>query len=86
MSKVICIPCLNLSNYEFVIHRHSKAKCSLCGNKSERLRQMLLVSILGYKKECTHDEGCDKVKIKWGCDEERCPYTKLLTEGDRKIK
>lgn len=77
MSKVICIPCLNMSNYEFIIHRHSVAKCSLCGNKSERLRQMLLVSIIGIK-ECRQEDGCDKVKIKWVCKEEGCPYTKLI--------
>ena len=60
MSKVICIPCLNMSNYEFIIHRHSVAKCSLCGNKSERLRQMLLVSIIGIK-ECRQEDGCEYV-------------------------
>lgn len=80
MSKILCIPCLNLSNYEFIIHRHSRGKCRLCGKHGIK-GQALLVTIFGVKKECEHEDGCDKVKIKWVCEEEGCPYTKLLTGG-----
>ena len=70
MSKVICIPCLNLRTpYDYVIHRHSKAKCSVCGKN----RQGLLVSITDVKeKECTHSMGCSDVKIKYICRKENC--------------
>lgn len=73
---VICIPCLNLLDYEFEIHRHSHAKCSACGEK----RQALLVTITKpTMKECTHPTGCDGVKIKYVCEKEYCTEIKLLS-------
>jgi hypothetical protein len=71
MSKVICIPCLNLHTYtyDYVIHRHSMAKCSQCGRK----RQGLLVSITGPKfRECTFEPGCSDIQIKYGCPHPSC--------------
>ena len=71
MSKIVCIPCLNLKYhiYDYVIHRHSKAKCSVCGKN----RQALRVSITDVKeKECTHPMGCSDVKIKYICRKEKC--------------
>ena len=82
MSNIMCIPCINRSNHELVFHRHSRGKCSVCGNKSERLRQTLLVSVVGIFKECDIDEGCDNIKLQWVCKEATCPHKLLLTEGD----
>ena len=70
MSKVICIPCLNLHTaYDYTIIRHSNAKCSQCGSK----KQGLLIENLRPKfKECTHEMGCSDVKIKYGCPHPSC--------------
>ena len=64
MSKVICIPCLNLEYYdcEYVIHHWSRASCSVC----EKTRQGLLVSILNCprKRSLTQDEIKRKMEAK----------------------
>ena len=71
MSKVICIPCLNLRTpFKYVIHRHSRAKCSVCGKN----RQGLLISITDWDKKCTYLEGCEHVTLEWKCNQKTCPY------------
>ncbi len=71
MSQVICIPCLNLRMFDFdyVLHRHSKAKCASCGATG---RQGLLISIIDFETECIDQNGCDNVKIKFICDKTEC--------------
>ncbi len=70
MSKVICIPCLNLRlfDFDYIIHRHSRGKCFSCG----ATRQGLLISINDFETKCTHAMGCSDVKIKYVCKKETC--------------
>ena len=75
MSKVICIPCLNQDFYDhkYVIVRHSRARCSVCGELCKGSnRQGLLVKILNIDRACTHPDGCDDIKIKYVCKKGEC--------------
>lgn len=65
MSQNICIPCFNdLQNeHRFLVHRFSRAKCSICGKK---MKQGLHVTY-DDNYTCDHPEGCDHTEIVWRC-------------------
>ena len=71
MSRIICIPCLNLRlfDFDYTIHRHSKGKCFSCGATK---KQGLLITINDFETECPHVDGCDDVRIKYICKKETC--------------
>lgn len=69
MTKVVCIPCLNVfwRDHRYIILRHSKAKCDIC---NQRGHQALVVQF--KYRECIHPIGCDDTKVKFICPNETC--------------
>lgn len=71
MSAIVCIPCLNNNEFEFIIHAHSTGRCSICGKSAHRLRQTLRISITdAFQSDDKMDVGnsnvCSKCGYNWG--------------------
>ena len=81
MSFAICIPCFNIVDQPMLVHRHSKAKCRICGGHQQGLIVSYVESHL-----CNNEVGCDHITIEYKCGLypfKNCPVpNKTLAIGD----